>query len=234
MVRVAQANLAMVRLVAERLGDLQERVVFLGGAATALLITDAAAPDVRATLDVDVIVEIGTGPDYYRLGESLRAIGFTEDASEGAPLCRWLIDGIRVDIMPTDERILGFSNRWYLPALHHAARIEIDGGMTIRSDTAPFFLATKLEAFFGRGRDDFMASHDLEDLIAVLDGRKEIVEEVGSAPEDVREFLARSFDGLLRRRDFLDALPGHLPPDPASQQRATVVLGRTREIARFG
>ena len=79
--RTAPANLAMVRHVAERLGDLRERVVFLGGAATTLLITDPAAPDVRPTLDVDVIVEIGSGPDYYRLGQSLREIGFTEDAS---------------------------------------------------------------------------------------------------------------------------------------------------------
>jgi hypothetical protein len=234
MVSTAQANLAMVRHVAARFGGLREQVVFLGGAATALLITDVAAPDVRATLDVDVIVEIGTGPDYYRLAESLRAIGFREDASEGAPLCRWLIDGIRVDIMPTDERILGFSNRWYLPALHHAARIEIGGETTIRLVTTPFFLATKLEAFSGRGRGDFMASHDLEDLVAVLDGRKEIVEEIRSAPADVREFLAGSFDGLLRSRDFLDALPGHLPPDAASQKRIKVVLDRMREIAQFG
>lgn len=179
-------------------------------------------------------MEIATGPDYYRLGEALRAIGFTEDASEEAPLCRWLIDGIKVDIMPTDERILGFSNKWYLPALRHAARTEIGDGMTIRLVTAPFFLATKLEAFSGRGRGDFMASHDLEDLIAVLDGRKEIVEEVRSAPEEVRKFLARSFDGLLQSREFQDALPGHLPPDPASQQRARVVLDRMRGIAQPG
>lgn len=232
--RAAPANLAMVRHVAERLGDLRERVVFLGGAATTLLITDQAAPDVRPTLDVDVIVEIGSGPDYYRLGESLREIGFTEDASEGAPLCRWLIDGIRVDIMPTDERILGFSNRWYLSAMRHAVRIEVGIGVTIRIVTAPFFFATKLEAFFGRGGNDFMASHDLEDIIAVLDGRKGIIEEVKSGPEEVREFLARSFDALLRNREFLDALPGNLPPDAASQKRAMVVLNKMREIAEPG
>lgn len=229
---MASANLEMVRHVAERLGDLRERVVFLGGATTTLLITDAASPDVRATLDVDVIVEIGGGPEYYRLGESLRKIGFTEDSSEGAPLCRWLIDGIRVDIMPTDEHILGFSNRWYLSALHHAIRTEIGGGVVIRLVTAPFFLATKLEAFFGRGQGDFMASHDLEDIIAVLDGREEITEEVRSGSEDVRDFLAKSFDDLLQNREFQDALPGHLPPDAASQKRAMVVLGRMREIAQ--
>lgn len=232
--RAAQANLAMIRHVAERLGDLRERVAFLGGATVAMLMTDPGAPDVRATLDVDVIVEIGTGPDYYRLAESLRGIGFEEDASEGAPLCRWLIDGIRVDIMPTDERILGFSNRWYLPALRHAARTPIGGGMAIRLVTAPLFLATKLEAYAGRGQDDFMASHDMEDLVAVLDGREEIVEEVGSSSESVRTFLATSFDGLLRSRGFLDALPGYLPPDAASQKRAAVVLARMKAIVRSG
>ncbi len=183
-------------------------------------------------MDVDVIIEIGSGPDYYRLGESLREIGFIEDASEGAPLCRWLIDGIRVDIMPTTERILGFSNRWYLPALRHAVWTEIGGGGAIRLVTAPFFFATKLEAFYGRGQGDFMASHDLEDIIAVLDGRKEIAREISSGPEEVRAFLTKSFDDLLRNRAFLDALPGHLPPDAASQKRATVVLARIREIAQ--
>ena len=72
-------------------------VVFLGGAATALLITDSATPDVRVTKDVDVIVEIASRGDYYRLAESLRSFGFAEDTSEGAPVCRWLVDGIVVD-----------------------------------------------------------------------------------------------------------------------------------------
>lgn len=159
----ASANLAMVRHVAEKLGELREGVVFLGGAATTLLITDQAAPDVRPTMDVDVIVEIGSGPDYYLLGESLRGIGFTEDASEGAPLCRWLIDGIRVDIMPTDERILGFSNRWYSSALRHAVQTEIGNG-----DWKPFWDMV--------GTISWPVTH-LEDIIAVLDGRKEIIED---------------------------------------------------------
>lgn len=86
--RTASANLAMVRHVAERLGEFRERVIFLGVAATTVLITDQAASDVRPTLDVGAIVEIGSGPDNYRLGDSLWQNGFTEDSSERAPLCR--------------------------------------------------------------------------------------------------------------------------------------------------
>lgn len=230
MVRAVETNLEMIRHVARRLGDLRERVAFLGGAATALLITDKATPDVRITTDVDVIVEIASRGDYYRLAESLRSLGFTEDSGEDAPVCRWRIDGIAVDVMPTDEEILGFSNQWYSQALRLATTNEIAEKMAIRVVTGPYFLATKIEAFYSRGKGDFMASHDLEDIVTLLDGRPELGEEVRTAPEEVRGFLARTFREFQRNRDFLDALPGHLLPDSASQQRISLLTKRIREI----
>jgi hypothetical protein len=230
MVTSLQTNLAMIELVARRLGRLREEVVFLGGAATALLITDEAAPDVRATMDVDVIVEVTSTLDYHRLAEALRSLGFTEDTGEDAPICRWRIDGIAVDIMPTDEEILGFSSRWYLPALRFASIREVAGEIPIRVVTALYFLATKIEAFHGRGHGDFMASHDVEDIIALIDGRAEIVEEVLHAPEDVRRFIAASLREFIESRDFLESLPGHLLPDPASQQRMPLIMDRIHAI----
>lgn len=230
MVTALRTNLAMIELVARRLGELRKGVVFLGGASTALLITDAAAPDVRATTDVDVIVEVTSTFDYYRLADELRVLGFAEDTGEGAPMCRWRIDGIAVDIMPTDEGILGFSNRWYLPALRLADIREVAGGISIRVATAPFFLATKIEAFHGRGHGDFMASHDIEDIIALIDGRPEIGEEVLHAPEDVRRFITTSLREFIESRDFLEALPGHLLPDPASQRRMPIIIDRIRTL----
>jgi hypothetical protein len=166
---------------------------------------------------VDVIVEIASHGDYYRLAESLRSLGFTEDTGEDAPVCRWRIDGTAVDIMPTDEEILGFSNRWYPQALQFATTEEIAEKMVIRVVSGPYFLATKIEAFYSRGKGDFLASHDMEDIVTVLDGRPELGEEVRIAPEEVRDFLSRTFREFLRNRDFLDALPGHLLPDSASQ-----------------
>jgi hypothetical protein len=226
----AEHHLAMIHHVAVRLGDFVERVVFLGGATTTLLITDPAASDVRPTKDVDVIVEIATTAEYHQLAERLRGFGFSEDTSEDAPLCRWLIDGIIVDVMPTDEVTLGFSNRWYREAFEHAALMDVEG-VAIRVVTAPFFLATKIEAFKGRGRGDFMASHDLEDILALVDGRREILEEVASAPDALRSFLALAFRSLLANPEFLDALPGHLPGDTASQQRLPLLMDRLRRIS---
>jgi len=111
--------------MAARLGPLLPEIVFVGGCATGLLITDPAASPVRATDDVDVIVQVASYAEYVRFSKRLRNLGFYEDSSEDAPICRWLIDHMKLDVMPTDETILGFSNRWYKPAIdaaHHRAR----------------------------------------------------------------------------------------------------------------
>jgi hypothetical protein len=74
-------------------------------------------------------------------------------------------------------------------------------------------------------------SHDLEDIVTVIDGRSEIMEEVLLARADLRKYLRDEFRTLLSKRDFLDALPGHLLPDALSQQRSQLVLGRMRRLA---
>ena len=132
--------------------------------------------------------------------------------------------------MPTDERILGFSNRWYAPAIASAQSIEI-AGARIRLVTPPYFIATKFEAFNGRGNNDYSGSHDLEDVIAVTDGRPEIVEEVRRASSDVRSYIASEFGRLLSTRAFLDALPGFLLPDSATQARYPLLLDRLRLLS---
>lgn len=102
--------------------------------------------------------------------------------------------------------------------------------MAIRLVTAPYFLATKIDAFHNRGGDDFFASHDMEDIITLLDGRAEVVEEVIAAPADVRDFLAEEFERFLKNRAFLDALPGHLLPNSASQKRVPILIERIRTL----
>src|SRR5882762_1197605 len=111
-------------------------------------------------------------------GECLRELGFAEDTREDAPLCRWVHQGTILDVMPLNEEILGFSNRWYRAAMESAVRRRLLDDLEIRMVTAPYFAATKLEAFNGRGRGDFFGSRDLEDFIAVVDGRATLVAEI--------------------------------------------------------
>ncbi len=233
MINNQNINIRMIIHVAKRLGVLRDKVVFVGGCATGLFITDPALPEVRATQDVDVIVEVASRVEYYRLEEELRSRDFKQDMSENAPVCRWLVDTITVDIMPTREDILGFSNRWYLPAIKNANPIEIEKKLTIRLVTPPYFLATKIEAFEGRSGGDYMASHDLEDIITVLDGRPEIVSEIKSSSDDLKIFLSGTFRMLLEKDEFLDAIPGHLPPDRASQARLPRLMRCIEEISKI-
>jgi len=131
-------NLEILLLAANRLGPLVDEMVFLGGCVTGLLVTDSAAPPIRPTKDVDVISEVLSRSDYYRLADKLRELGFREDSSEEAPLCRWIIEGVLLDVMPTDASILGFGNPWYQQALVHARSEEVAPGLTIKVVTAPF------------------------------------------------------------------------------------------------
>ena len=65
------SSVEMLALVVKRLGDLRERVVFLGGSVIPLLITDPAAPPPRTTADVDLIVEAGTRREYHLPGDEI-------------------------------------------------------------------------------------------------------------------------------------------------------------------
>lgn len=139
MVRAQNPNLEILELAVERLGPLADQMVFLGGCATGLLITDPAAPPIRVTRDVDTIVQVASLAEYHRLSERLREIGFKEDTSDGAPLCRWIADLVILDVMPTESSILGFGNRWYTPAIHHAEVVWLPSGKSIRWFLRPIF-----------------------------------------------------------------------------------------------
>jgi len=224
-------NLGMVERIAAALGPLRERVVFVGGSATDLLITDPLAAAIRVTKDVDVIVEVATHGGYYQVEEDLRDQGFRNDTREGAPLCRWRWEELILDVMPTDPAILGFSNCWYPEAVSTAENRLLAGGLNIRLVAPAYFIATKLEAFFGRGQGDYYGSHDLEDLVAVVDGRPGIVEEIQRATPGLRMYLKEKLGALLDDPIFCYAVEGHLPGDPGSQARVPDLLQRLKVIA---
>lgn len=227
-------NVVMMELVADRLGEgLREELVFVGGAVTGLLITDPGQPNIRPTEDVDLIVEAAVRADYHHVEAALRRQGFVNDMSKDAPICRWRIGAVTVDVMPTLKEILGFSNRWYPLALADATKTALPSGTMIRLVTAPVFLATKLEAFADRGKGDYLFSHDLGDLISVIDGRDELIEECRSQGADLRQYLCDWTNRLLSSPAFLDALPGHLPGDAASQARLPDLEYKMRLLAEL-
>jgi hypothetical protein len=118
-------NLEMLAAAARVLRPLLGELVFLGGGTTGLMISDPAAAGVHPTKDVDAITEIASYVEYGALSERLRGLGLRENASLGAPMCRWRYQHLIIDVMPTDDRVLGFGNRWYRPAISLARHVNL-------------------------------------------------------------------------------------------------------------
>ncbi len=209
------------------LGDL----VFVGGAVGSLLISDEGAGLPRSTLDVDAIAEISSYAEYTAFGERLRVLGFSPDTARNAPLCRWVHSGTILDVMPLDEKILGFSNRWYRVAMEAATMHELIPDLEIRVVPAPYFLAMKIEAFKGRGQGDFLASHDLEDVIFVIDGRSTIVEELQTEILLFCKYLGTEITRLLETPRFIDAFLAIFCRTPRVRRGSGIVLGRLETLA---
>jgi hypothetical protein len=196
-----------------------------------LLVTDPGASSARPTKDVDLVVELDTLVEYYAFCDSLRARGFLESGDPDAPICRWVVSGVPVDVMPTEPGVLGFSNVWYADAVATAQRMSVDG-VELPSVDAPHFVATKLEAWLNRGQGDPF-HHDLEDVLAVVDGRNTLADEMASSSPVLQQFVGRQIQALLARSDSDDVLAGNLEGDEASQARLPLMCLRLEQLARF-
>jgi hypothetical protein len=227
-------NLNNLLIIVNELEELTQEMVFLGGCAAGLLITDAAAPKIRVTIDVDVIVQVVTKGEYYQLAEKLRDKGFAEDTQKGAPICRWKSkQGILLDIMLIDPEVLGFGNPWYQPAMQHAEEFELEKSKIIQLVSAPYFLITKLEAFAGRGNNDYLLSHDIEDIVAIFDGRPELMNEIMETEDKLKHALSERFKEHLANDRFIESIQGHLPADEVNRQRAQKILEDMQLIAKI-
>jgi hypothetical protein len=230
--RVNDPNAEILELVAHYLGDdLLGQVVFVGGAVAGLLITDPAMPTIRPTEDVDLVVNVMVLSEYHQVEEAFRGRGFKPDMSADAPVCRWRIDGLMVDVMPMVENVLGFSNKWYPLAVKSATPFTLLNHVVIQLINAPVFIATKLEAFAGRGNGDFLLSHDLGDVIAIIDGRDALLAECQLHDDALKAYLSTQFSVLLNNQGFVESLSAHLPPDGAGQARLPDLIKKMKVLS---
>ena len=226
---MANPNIELLTSIANAMGELREQVVFVGGCATGLLITQPNVADARATQDVDAIVEVASLVGYHALARKLMKLGFKQTMADNTPPFRWFWNRMQLDLVPLDEKVLGFANRWYKPGFEAAVVAMLPSGLQLRHLSAPYFMATKLEAFKDRGNNDVYLSHDLEDIISVVDGREELLGELSAAPSMVRNFVAQTFQGILKHADFTNALPGIV----SQSARTGIVLQRFSKIAEL-
>ena len=224
-----KAPVAMIEVVAKGLGPLKKKVVFIGGATVALYLKGTTNTAVRPTDDVDCVIEIMTRQNYSELQAALEKVGFRHSMEEQVPICRMDFKGLKVDIMPSDPRILGFSNMWYTEGMQHAIETKLPNGDTVLIFSLPYFVATKIEAYFERGQGDFRLSSDIEDVITVLAGQSDF-EDLLSASETVKAYLKKNFRMFVADPLFLQSLLSHLDSGPDREEKAEHLLNR---INRF-
>jgi len=226
---MANPNMALLVGMARAMGPLCDQVVFVGGCATGLLLDDAGLMDVRPTEDVDAIVEVASLAGYHRLVEQLMQCGFKQTMEDNTPPFRWYWNRMQLDLVPLEEKVLGFSNPWYRVGFEAALVCEVASELMLRHLSAPHFLATKFEAFKDRGQNDVYLSHDLEDIMTVAEGRSTLVPELGSAKADVRKHVGHAVATLLDMPAFHNALPGLL----SNPEREQTVKSRLNQISRM-
>ena len=203
-------NLVRIKAIRGALDGLKQDYVFVGGATVSLYASHPAlASEIRPTDDVDVIIELASYKGYTELDERLRKLGFQNDMESGV-ICRYIIQGIIVDIMPVDAAIIGFSNRWYPEGFAASISYRLDEKTLINIFSLPYFVASKWEAFKGRGNNDYRTSKDFEDLVYILENVDDFEEQLQNAPEHLRFYLKNELEVIMDIDSFEEGLYAHL------------------------
>jgi hypothetical protein len=230
----APPSLANIARVAEALGDLRDRVVFIGGAIAPILQTNPPFPRIRPTKDVDGVIASTSYTDANQIYEELTRRGFRPDTSSTAHSNRWISpeQPVPFDLVPAGAHLGGSGNPWDQTAIDTAHRHELYPGLEVRHATAPAFLALKWAAHADRGMNDPRQSHDLEDLLALIASRPVLIDEVRRAPEHLREFIREQAVKLLSDEDVDELLDAHLNNAHARQDVVQIVRARLQEMTQ--
>ena len=214
-----------------RLRDIPFESAFLGGSVLTLLVTDKSADAIRSSKDVDIVMSIRTRKEYHMADSELELRGFRHDTREGAPICRWILDDVTVDVLPIREDVLGWKSRWFEEALAAAKTVPV-GASRVRIVTPPYFVALKLEAFEDRGNKDFLTSTDFEDVICLTNGRESLVNEIRDC-ENLRGWIARKFRDYLTHPELEDAVDGFVQTESDTEVRKKRIMEAFKTLASF-
>ena len=224
-------NRAIIKRIAIALGDLNDKVIYVGGATVSLYINDDAADDVRPTKDVDIIVKVASMLELENLREALNQKGFKQSADLKV-ICRFKYEDILVDVMATKPISWAPGNKWFEKGFERLEKINIDN-FVIQIMPLTFFLASKFTAFEDRGGGDPRTSHDFEDITYILDNRTDwdhvlLVEK----DENVKLFLFEKLKIIKNSGKFQEAIIGNLYYK-SSEERFQRIMKKIETVISF-
>lgn len=208
MLKNALINRAITLKIANALGELNERVVFVGGAVVSLYVDDPASDDVRPTQDVDFSMEIAHLAELESIRENLIQKGFYQTTEDNV-ICRFRYEDIKVDVMATKAVGWAPANPWFEAGFKNLVQFELDGKI-IRCLSLPYFLASKFAAFYNRGTKDPRTSKDMEDIVYLLNHTMGLAEAVIASEIEVKQYLQRCFQDILDDEVKQEAVLGNL------------------------
>jgi predicted nucleotidyltransferase len=201
-------NRLATKKIALALDNLNEKVVYVGGAVVSLYIDDTAANDVRPTMDIDIVIEISTIKELEDIRQELTEKGFIQ-SSEDDIVCRFRYEDIIVDVMATKPIDWAPANPWFASGYKNLITYNIDN-IKINCLSLPYFLATKFSAFYSRGSTDPRTSHDFEDIVYLLNYISNLKMQLLEADIEVKNYLIECFNDILNDPQKQEAIIGHL------------------------
>lgn len=201
-------NRAATKKIALALGELNEQVVFVGGAVVSLYIDDPSADDVRPTKDIDISMEITSLSQLEAIRETITQKGFYQ-SSEDTVICRFRYEDIKVDLMSTKEVGWVPASPWFSPGFKKLVTFELDG-LKIKCLSLPYYMASKFTAFYGRGIKDPRTSQDFEDIVYLLQYTSSVKQEILDSEDEVKKYLADCFKDILNDQVKQEAILGNL------------------------
>ncbi|MBO0592918.1 nucleotidyl transferase AbiEii/AbiGii toxin family protein [Cellulophaga sp. E16_2] len=220
-------NRLATKKVALALGELNDKVVYVGGAMVSLYIDDRAAEDIRPTKDIDLTFQVASMSKLEQLREELNLKGFYQSSQEEV-ICRFLYDDLKIDVMSTQSVGWAPSNIWFEKGFNQAISIAL-GEISIKVLPLPYFLATKMEAFYDRGIKDVYGSHDLEDLVYLFNYTSNIDSQILASNNELKQYLAKKITDFTENRTIMSAMRGSLFYEHADE-RMEIIKKRFQNI----
>lgn len=223
-------NIEVIETIATALKELNEEVVYVGGAVVGIYINDPAADDIRPTKDVDISLSVASLSELEEIRVKLEERGFTQ-AAEDKVICRFRYQGIKVDVMNTKEVGWAPANPWFEAGFAKKKIVQINESK-IQVLPLSYFLATKFAAYNSRGKDNPVTSHDFEDIVYILDNCLDIQEQLTDLPDDVKRYLKEEFEKILNDGAKKEAIEGNIAYDNRSN-RLKRILGSIETVIRI-
>ena len=228
---MSRNNNERLQMIAEGMQDLNERLVYVGGALAGSYASDPAALEPRPTTDVDCVVNSANYAEHAAFEEQLRKQHFQNDTESEPPvICRWVYNGELVDVMSYEENSLSFGNRWYRPGFEHREQYQLPSGKKIYRLPAPYYIATKIDALLSRGGNDWRGAKDFEDIIYVLNYCTDFIARFSATETDVQQYLSEQFAQMLQRPNLNEEIECAISADEV--ERTDMLIQIMSDIAQ--